>query len=745
MTFNHQFSTLYMKNFLLHKIRGFIFLLLAGIAVHAQDKTIYITLDVSGSMGVNNKYEYANYASQVIALLNKDKKVVLIIGARPIDISGKNGYKKIQRYFSFRRTQIDDIDAFNRIFDPSKPNQEIFIIGDGIWGRDKRIEREFVRNVESGNLRVTFLETLESKDEETDFEKFLRSKNIGKIYKTDSSKDLIESINTIVEEISGVKNLPRDEYKVEGNCLRFKLLLNAKYILFMYQDAARLKALPKIRSVKVDGKEKDVVLLGRPTTETFAGRRARMSSLIYKLDKPVKAGSEVVVCFDKPFDPAKLKIFPAMDAEIGGIRIATDNTKTKQIDANTVAVCEKENRARIEINVTQDGHALTPEALKRTEIYIWADGRKYKAEYNASKGVFEAVIPLKSIETTYSIESIIGYKRINSGQKKIIKTKDCEPLIPPLETQELPEQTAGILRLKDAGCDETFRVQILDEKTKMVLDPSQFDIEVDNNYKYLFKKAEVSLAPGNLIVLKLQSRGFWCPCFIPDKVTFNFKAKPKGYIEGKVYKELHVPLTVEIDKSGYSWWQRCAWLIYSLLGSILLFWYFWKLSRKKRFRRGAKIILKVPAKGKRNKFLENFYPLRKKGFVAWLNRWLNPFGTENRRLSFVDLGYKSFHFYASASDRKILFPKANFDKKAMKYVNYDEDSKDKFVEFEENSEIILKRKGHGGAWEKVYMRYYYPRKDWNDKKSFRAFTFIIITALMLYIILVIILLILSIF
>jgi len=715
------------------------FLLMSSFTMHSQEKkTIYITLDMSGSMrGI--KYEYANYAAQVISVMNEDNDVFLIKGSRSIDLSG-GSLKAIQKKYKrirYTLTEIKDIKKFNKLYDSDK-KQEIVAIGDGFWDENKDlldVENDFKDKVESGNLRVTFLETLASVEDESDFEKFLKEHNLAKIYKTDNGDNLIKSVNTIVEEISGVSSLPESEYSVKDQCLSFTPLLNVKQVVFLYQDATSLAAIPKVMTTTIDGINTNIKLIGQPSTQSFQLAGGLISSNIYKLDQPVKAGTELKLCFDKNIDIKKLKIFPISDTSFSSVSVETDETKTSKIDLNTYAVCNKRGKAIIKIDVNQDGNELTEEAIKRTEIKILSKGHTYQAVFK--DGYFVAEIPIKGKETTYRIESKVGYIRINSGQKKIIKTGDCKPLIPKLKIEKLGPKQIGILYLDKSGCNESFKVIIVDKETGASLDPKSFNISVNNNYKHLFHRVDVDFIKGDSIQLTLESRGFWCSCFVPNKVTFDFVGTPKKLIDGKMYKELQVPLEVVIDKTGKSWFQRCNWLFYSLLASLLLIWYFLKITRKHRFRRGAKIILESPSartiKSLNPTYLPTNFNLRKEGFFAWLNRWLNPFKAENNVKTFSSIGGQSFHFTATRTFKQVTFPKSQFKPSKMQHPNYDEYAKSQDIIFDENSKLTIKHRRLSMGTISYFLNYSYPRKSWDDVRTFRNTFRTIIGILFLYI------------
>jgi len=295
----------------------------------------------------------------------------------------------------------------------------------------------------------------------------------------------------------------------------------------------------------------------------------------------------------------------------------------------------------------------------------------------------------------------------------------------------------GTLEMGDSGCGGKISAQLIDSISKKSLDPTLFDIEVDNNYIYLFKKVSISVKKDNWIELNLEPRGFWCSCFMPDEVKFNFTSKPKEALttDGKQYREKTYPLIVKINKTE-AWSSRCSWLLLSMLISLGLIIYLIFISRKKRFRKGAKIVQEAPSvrtiKSLNPTYIKTDFKLRKKGFAAWLNRWINPFTTENRVRTFESAGGRSFHFSASRSPREVFFPKSNFDPSIMSYLNYDEYSKDKNISLDQNSPLTIKHRRRGVGEISYFLNYAYPKRGWNDIATFKFVVGILILMLIGY-------------
>jgi hypothetical protein len=694
-------------------------------------RTIYITLDISGSMN-GSKYNLANYGMQVLSVLNNNENVVLIISANPRKLkesSYLNLQKGTSKIGSTNRTEIEDIHSFNQEFSKSESDQEIFIIGDGNWWDNEEILNQFYENVSTGNIRVTFLEMLNNKKEEMMFEKFLIDKKIGKIFKVESTRDIIESINTITEEITGVSAIPSAKLKENKLCLSFTNELGLKNIKFVYQDNAVLSAIPDVLSINVNGQSVKFNNLGNPSNEKLTKSSDMMSSRIYDLTHNIPLGSKIEICFNKNFQKDKFKIYPVTEIEISGLSMKSiSGSEITQIDDHTVGVCKNDKHGEVSFQVIQKGTSLPTDILEKVEVFIHSNGKKYKAKLN--NGQFSAQIPLTGDTTFYTVESELkGYFKKNSGINKIIKTDKCfeKP-----SSQKIPPMLFGSIQLSQLIRNGKISGQLVDENSGSSLNPKLFDIELENNYKHLFKNIKIEFKENNTIDLILEPRGYWCDCLMPDQLDINFKATPKSgqLIDGKQYAGIESVLIVKIDKNE-SWLSRCLWLLISLLASFILIYYLFLLKRKVRFGKGARIEFKAPGAGGtvfNLKYISTDFILRQKGFIAWLNRWLIPFGSEKRQLFFdaISLGLL---FTATNSVKRIQFPKASYNENTMSSDNYDPDSKNQFILMDENSPLEVK---YNRQPIKYILNYNCPKEANKDIDLYNTVLSILITLLSIY-------------
>lgn len=717
-----------------------IILVFLSLSKATGQKTIYITLDISGSMS-GQKYDFANYGAQVIAVLNNEEKVILIVSSEMLGLS-PNKYESIQKTIKDlgkdqSKTEIADIRKFNNIYDYKKKNQYIFIIGDGVWEASDIIFNKFTNHVEGGNLNSTFLEIVSSQNETTSFEAFFRKGNLGKVYKVTSSKEIIDAINIITEEITGVSAIPSSVLSHSSSCITFSPEIALKHLKLLYQDNTKLAAIPEIESIRIDGKEEKFNNIGNPSNETFETKKGGlMSSRIYELSKIIPVGAKVEICFNKNIDKDKLRIFPFANVELGAFNLSLINGNVSEIDANTSGVCKDNTEADVSFEFQQSGKSISGKILETAEVNIVSNGKKHKATFQ--NGVFKATIPLTGDTTFYSIESELkGYFRENSGIKKIVKTANCEPKKgTKVENRKIPPMQFGSITLDRLNREGKISGQIADEATGTPINPKYFDIELENNYPLLFKDVRIEFKEGNKFDIIIEPIGYWCDCFMPDSLAIKFTATPKEgqLIDGKQYEGIESSINFSIIKEQ-SWLARCKWLLLSIIGSLMLMWLLLLLSRKDRFRKGAKIVFSSPSladlRALNPQYISTGYNLRKKGLVAWANRWLNPFGSEKRALNFGNINL-SLLFIATKSFKYVCYPKASFDEKKMAHTNYDRDSREPFVKMDENSKLAYQQDKQQLGTIKNFLEYNYPKKSWNDIATYRFFLGFIILLLFAY-------------
>ncbi|MCX6305406.1 MAG: hypothetical protein NT040_10580 [Bacteroidetes bacterium] len=245
---------------------------------------------------------------------------------------------------------------------------------------------------------------------------------------------------------------------------------------------------------------------------------------------------------------------------------------------------------------------------------------------------------------------------------------------------------AGEFRASDLANGQCIKGTIISttDKDTLVLDPNRFDLTVTHNYPTLFRKVTVSIS-GTAVILCPQKRGYWCDCFLPDTLVLTIVATPRHNLH---YQGFSQPVKIKIIRDS-TWWTRCKWVIFNILGIIIFCIYLYFINRKPRFKKGSGINTEYSTASLRHP-IKGFMKLRKSGLSGWFNRWFNPFTAESVNLAFAQPG-RSFRFMATRSSYRVNIPKGNFDTKNMICPNFDEEDKLKTFELSDGDSIIIQK------------------------------------------------------
>ena len=673
------------------------FLLLSMLLSAQQAKRVYVTLDVSGSM-TGNKYVLANYTTQmIVTLCDEDDEVYMIINAAERCLSNVNRpLELIQKPLSFISTsfgnssvsQFDDIQRFNKIYKPSKGKQDwLFIIGDGYWGTSNYANdcEHFKNIVKEGNLNVCYLQTCENLKEHTDFTKFVETLGVVDIGKSDiDPSTIMAGTDHFAKKILGFSEVSLEMKKSGKQCLTIKAELPIAEFILVYQDKTAPEALPNVEGVTADGAELSVKLKDTPTTIPVKTNRNEvdLSGNVWrvKASNPIKAGTEIEVCFDKSVKLDNVSIYPLVnDVEFNGLCLTPVGQSLHQVNSNTFSICEKENQAKVRVELSKSSQENLPEELlKKTQVVVRANNKEYKAKYK--NGGFECEIDLIDEETQYYAEcDCPGYFKRVTPITTIVKA-ECEPEKPQelnvveRPKTELPSVTFQYLK------ERSIRGYFHDEDDEQALDPTKFNIEVEVENDFLYEDPKVTF-DGDTIVIDIRPKGEWCECLFPENLDFRIVSTPKeGAFEdvGKQYSKTVHPFHIKVEK-GRPWLSRCLWVLLTLGGLLLLIIYLRALLRKRRFKKSARIkntYMELKGGVYRESDLQDGMRLREKGFVPWLKRWLIPFPDESRTQNWQTPEAGSITFVAGRSKETVDITRKSFNVNKLRMDTFDPNNDD---------------------------------------------------------------------
>jgi|GEM_PF-3399634 len=683
-------------------------LILAAAAFCAQQpKRVYITLDVSGSM-YGDKYTLANYTTQmIVTLCDEDDEVSLIVVGKENNLSKLSlPLKDLQHPvgklpFIHRNDEpdfeINDIIKFNKIYRPSKGMQDwLFIIGDGEWDYgDARnfnnATEELADIVKGGTLNICYLQTGNSLSEESGFTKFAKKLKQADIRKSNTKRETIkQECNYFARKILGFSNSLNIKQE-GGRHITFESELPLIGFYLVCQDETNPDKLAKISNATADGNLLNVKLKGTPTTAPINGYTAQNLSghvFLVKGRGNIPANTKIEVDFDKAVKKDNICIYPIIqDVEFSHVSLTRVGGNLMPVGDNVYSICRDEKTALVRIELDDTSKGKLPETLlRKTDVTVKANGREYKATYNS--GGFECNIDLREDTTRYHAEcECPGYfKRIT--QITTIVKGECEPVIPEEETA--PEKDLGTITFRQLK-EEDICFAIEDSLTNELLDPEKFDtaFEVDNGF--LYEKPEMRIENGK-VYLTIRPKGDWCECLFPTTLNIRMVTTPKNQAYetyGKNYKRTVSPFRMEVVKDS-PWLSRCLWVMLTVIGLILLFYYLKALQRKRRFKKNASFTSTYYDYYDRRQDGGTQY-LRKEGFGAWVARWLLP-GDEHNTLSF-DSPNTTLRFDAAESYDVVNIPKeGNIDPETMHISGYrpdrDKAPKDP-VKLSNNSKISI--------------------------------------------------------
>ena len=694
----------------MRKLLSFLWLMLLALTAFAQQsKCVYITLDVSGSM-TGDKYLLANYTAQmIVALCDEDDDVYMIVMGDKKHLSKEADPLRLLQVpmgdigSVFRRKhdpnqEIEDIEAFNKDYTPSKGKQDwLFIIGDGDWWNDHEIKRKFKKIVAKGTLNVCYLQTAHTLDEEYDFTKFAQSLGVVDIDKSSlDPKTILHGCDHFTKKILGFSEVSIDLKKQSAQCISFDAELPVKEFLIVYQDGVEAKNLPDIQNVKANGENLSFTLKGTPTNfpcHTGDPTSGLLSGHVWRVKAlgSIPANTLIEVCFDKNIRLDDVRVYPLVEQiEFGSVCFTPVGSRLRQLDSNTLSICRDEKTARIRVELSEESKAHLPEPLlQKTVVVVKANNKDYPTQY--VDGGFECDLELLENETQYYAEcDCPGYFKHLTPIMTIVKG-DCLSEMPKVKVTEMPVTDFGTVTFERLKHDY-IETQIHDESSWETLDPNQFDLTVEVENDFLYEKPTIRVE-GDKLIIDIHPKGEWCECIFPKDLNFKVVSMQKEgeySEEGKIYgKTIHpVHLTVEKQRA---WLPRCLWVLATIGGALLLSLYCWIMMRKRRFKKNA---LMAPYYVNRDDDLveQNGQMLRKKGIGPWFCRWFLPMD-EKRRVN-MDRPRCSMTFVAADARNVVNIPRSCYDSESMTITGYNprtDGKKSPYIKLGSNGKIVFNK------------------------------------------------------
>jgi hypothetical protein len=335
----------------------------------------------------------------------------------------------------------------------------------------------------------------------------------------------------------------------------------------------------------------------------------------------------------------------------------------KQIDDHTSAICLYEEKALVTIELEPDeGFTLSDRSLRNTKVDVYSNGKTYSA--SLKDGHFECEIDLENDTTAYYaiVECPDPNFRFQTENHYLVKTTDCDPdKYPPAQRDTIRTGSVNFSDLKRGETPITVDFSDYDDYKEMNL--SDYDVVVDSDNPFV--EGVLVEKDGNSLRLTPKLRGDWCECFMSDSITFRVRLLPQ---KGNNSRTFEIPVTVGVNHQSI-WLFRCFWVLVTLFGLLLAFFYMRALLLKPRFKKSATI--NAISYNRYGAEIDNGYQLlRQPGFPAWFARWFWP-GAERSTLSFNEPAVSAITFVASVSKEAVDVTKLSIDSNTMSIANYD--------------------------------------------------------------------------
>ena len=511
--------------------------------------------------------------------------------------------------------------------------------------------------------------------------------------------------------------------QLDGQTVTFCSEYPLERCLLVYQSRQKASIETKIVSTTCNEEDLSVAVKGNPSTKPLVSPgKSVLNGMVWELSsvKTIPSNDTVKVRFNQDIDIDNLKLYPYVDVALGMCPWSVAMDTLMEFSPNHFYICDKEDEALVKMIATDKyGHKFPPPLMQKMKVKMVNDSDTVDAKYDASDTSFYAVIGMPGKEMSYFsyVESPGYFSRISGKQFLVKNIGVCPPEKVPLIT--LPPQYFDAVRFGELKNGDTFGGVVDDTLFKKVVSTGAFDnqaVKDLNDYPYAEK---VSFSQDSVALSFVQRpNSNWCECAYPDTLCYEVTlVSSKGIVVGdKSYEGFVIPVYVPVDKR--LWAVRCKDYLILGIALVLFFVYLVAIKRKKRFKKDAKVtasymelrgsVVRENTKGSSRK-------LRKKGFIAWLNRWLNPFGVETRRMDWSVPPAGSITFVAHKSKEKVNIRRSSFNSSKMRMGTFNiAQAKDgKTIEMTDPIKIYTGNKYEG------QLTYESGGKD--DEKKFRLF------------------------
>jgi len=623
-------------------IRFFIFFLLFctlaySSTVNAQNRSVAVVYDNSGSMKDAGQCEGINYAMQVmVGLLHPNDELYVFKmqppKGDPINLKSKRSSIQIINDTYTCNAGSTPYQAINNAATKLKASKKgkkwLIVLSDGeiqsnSFPKNKQTLRQFV---EDTGTRIIFLNV--NKNQSTLDRFFEQTNTPQKTLRTSGSFEQV--IQTMEQIASSVMTLSDSGVQVNmtgSNQVTIDALMPLKRIIVLQQDTRRSTTLPNITEANANNTKLSF-------NDSYQAQKAKgnyrmkgqITHIVNNNKTTVIPKGDVNITFDATVNVRKVKFLPEAAAKL----VVSMEGRFKGQDANVYTVCDSiPNITLVAKIVDLNERPLDDVVLKDAKVHYINEeyNTTHTMKYDPDEKRFIANLPISKDRFVISVAAAFeGYFDYQSNV--LVVTRDHCPIPVASLTANAQSLKANVLDMANAP---SLRIQpLIKEANKPARKPTAWelkniDVELSNdallglNIKRNKQDGTITVSPTT----------FLCACFTAtgkETLQLQLSSKSKHIKIDPNNNQLTIPISV----ADASFWAKCGWLIITGIMLLILFWYIIGLIKKPRFCRGSEIILSKESHISKRK--PKSYPLPT-GFIA---RYLIPYTPEKRSVGSVN-------------------------------------------------------------------------------------------------------------
>ena len=628
-------------------ISSFLLILINLISVYAQDRSIAVVYDNSGSMKKAGQCEGINYAFQVLVGLLHPKDELYVFKMQPPNGNKINLTNKQSSINSIRQTYNCESqntpytaiqNASQKLSSSHKSKKWLVILSDGEIDKSSvPSHNKLAQFVEQTGSRIIFLNVnlIESR-----LDRYFKDSNTtNRTLRTGGNFEaVISKMEEVASEImtlsGGVQVQPKGSNEV---VLHSPVPLKRIIVLSQQTGSGGLNTIPKVSSAKAANGNLFV-------EDSYGAAKSKgsnsMNGLITHIQKNNKEviipKGEITISFQGKPNLQRTKFLP----EVAALLSVELRGNFKNVNGKLYIICDTTSQIELVAKIIDlNGKPLDTDVLKKSIVKYRNEktGSEQTMRFEPNKKEFTAPVSVKSggrLPVSVYAE-FKGYFQYTSS-------------IYTLEEQACPIPTAIIKANKTSL---RAKVSQINNAETIVITPEIIDIngnkrkptqaELDNLEIVQINKTRLGIKTerhGEKLYLR---PAIWSKCFArtgADRIDVELKSKTPHI---KIGKDSRLSIDVMIEDAPF--WERYGMCIIMALISLFLLWYIFGIFKKPRFARGSEIVLEKISTFKKK---PKSYPLPN----GFFKRYLIPYTPEQSVVGSVNFkaGSRDSHILVSA-------------------------------------------------------------------------------------------------